>query len=108
MIRTESRRAREVQHSLDSDSDVSGRSFHELIVTDLTPELRNITVPVTVLYVTPTGAPLTDEQLDGYYAMAYSTVPDHRLVRIPDSAHFIMFDQPARFLSEIDAFLSAE
>lgn len=108
MIRTESLRAAEVQHSLDSDSDVSGRSFHELIVTDLTPELRNITAPVTILYVTPTGAPLTDAQLDAYYAAAYSTVPSHRLVRVPDSAHFIMFDNAPFFFGQVDAFLSAE
>lgn len=108
MIRTEDRRPQAVQHSLDSNSDVSGRAFHELIVTNLTPELARITAPVTVLYVTPTGAPLTDAQLDAYYTAAYSTVPRHRLIRVPDSAHFIMLDQPARFFSEIDAFLSAE
>ncbi len=108
MIRTESLRAAEVQHSLDSDSDVSGRSFHELIVTDLRPELANITAPTTVLYVTPTGAPLTDAQLDTYYQLSYASIPGVRLVRIPDAAHFIMFDNPTRFFAEVDAFLSAE
>jgi pimeloyl-ACP methyl ester carboxylesterase len=27
-------------------------------------------------------------------------------VRIEDSAHFIMFDQPARFYAEVDSFLA--
>ena len=108
MIRTESLRAAEVEASLASDSDVSGRSFHELIVTDLRPELANITAPTTVLYVTPTGAPLTDAQLDAYYQLSYASIPGVRLVRVPDAAHFIMYDNPTRFFAEVDAFLSAE
>jgi len=106
MVRTESLREGPIQHSLDSDLDVVGRSFHELIVTDLRPELANITAPTTVLYVTPTGAPLTDAQLDAYYALSYANIPGARLVRVPDSAHFIMFDNPTRFFAEVDAFLS--
>lgn len=108
MVRTESMREGPIRHTLESDYDVVARAFHELVVTDLTPELVGITAPTTVLYVTPTGAPLSDAQLDGYYALAYAGLPNHRLVRIPDSAHFIMFDNPARFLAEVDAFLSPE
>lgn len=108
MIRTESLRAAEVEHSLASDRSVSARSFHELVVTDLRPELPRITAPTTVLYVTPTGAPLTDAQMDMVYAASYAGLAGVRLVRIPDSAHFIMFDNPTRFFSELDAFLSPE
>jgi pimeloyl-ACP methyl ester carboxylesterase len=108
MIRTESLREGPIQHTLDSDYDVAGRSFHELVVTDLRPELANIVAPTTVLYVTPTGAPLTDAQLDAYYVMSYANIPGVRLVRVPDAAHFIMFDNPTRFFAEVDAFLSPE
>ena len=108
MIRTESLREGPIQHTLNSDYDVAGRSFHELIVTDLRPELAHITAPTTVLYVTPTGAPLTDAQLDVFYQLSYQTLPTHRLVRIPEAAHFIMFDNPTGVLAEVDAFLSTE
>jgi pimeloyl-ACP methyl ester carboxylesterase len=108
MIRTESLREGPIQHTLNSDYDVAGRSFHELIVTDLRPELAHITAPTTVLYVTPTGAPLTDAQLDVFYQLSYQTLPTHRLVRIPEAAHFIMFDNRSRFFAEVDAFLSTE
>ena len=108
MVRNEAMRESPTQHVLDSDYDVAGRSFHELIVTDLRPELSNITAPVTVLYVTFAGAPLTDAQLDAYYVASYASVPGARLVRVPDAAHFIMFDNPTRFLAEVDAFLSPE
>ena len=108
MVRTESMRVGPVQHSVDSDLDVVARSFHELIVTDLRPELANITAPTTVLYVTPTGSPLTDAQLDEYYRLSYANIAGVRLVRVPDAAHFIMFDNPSRFMAEVDAFLSPE
>lgn len=108
MVRTEGLREAPIQHVLDSDYDVVARAYHELIVTNLMPELANITAPTTVLYVTPTGAPLTDAQLDGYYQASYASIPQHRLVRIPDSAHFIMLDNPVVFFAEVDAFLSPE
>jgi pimeloyl-ACP methyl ester carboxylesterase len=33
-------------------------------------------------------------------------VPHKTLVRVDDSRHFIMFDQPAKFDAAIDAFLA--
>ena len=91
--------------SLDSDPGVSARSLHELIVTDLGPELPRITAPATVLYVTPKGVPLNDAQMDAVYKMAYAPLKGAQVKRVPDSAHFIMWDQPARFQAEVKAFL---
>ena len=67
---------------------------------------RAITVPVTVLYVTPAGVPFTDAQIDAVYKSAYTPLEGVKLVRIPDSAHFIMSDNPERFQAEMKAFLS--
>ncbi|WP_029086084.1 alpha/beta fold hydrolase [Brevundimonas aveniformis] len=108
MIQTEARREQAIQHILNSDYDVAGRAFYELIVTDLRPELTRISVPMVVLYAPPAGVPMTDAQLDALYTTSFVTRPATRLVRIPDSAHFIMFDNPTRFFSELDAFLSPE
>jgi pimeloyl-ACP methyl ester carboxylesterase len=105
MVRTEALRAEPLADSMASDSDVSGRAFHELIVTDLGPELPKIVAPTTVLYVTPTGAPLTDAQMDGFYRAAYAPLKGAQLKRIPESAHFIMLDAPDRFSQELRAFL---
>ena len=91
--------------SLASDMGVTGKAYHELIVTDLRPELAGITAPTTVLYVTPKGAPVTDAQMDGYYTASYAKLKGAKLVRVPDAAHFIMLDNPARFQSEVKAFL---
>ena len=106
MVATESMRAGPLQDSIASDRNVSARAFEELVVTDLRPELRNIRVPVTVLYVTPRGAPLTDAQIDQYYTASYANLSGARLQRVPDSAHFIMFDQPELFTREVRTFLA--
>lgn len=106
MVRTEALRADIVGHSLASDPAASGQAMYDLVTTDLRPDLARIKAPVTVLYVTPTGAPVTDAQMDQFYAMSYAGAPQAVLKRIPDSAHFIMLDSPEAFRREMKAFLA--
>lgn len=106
MIRTEPLRAGAIEQSLASDAGVSSRGMYDLITTDLRPELADIKVPVTVLYVRAPNAPLTDEQMDAVYKASYANLPQAELKRIPDSWHFVMFDAPERFAAEVKAFLS--
>lgn len=105
MVKAEAKRAAVLESAVKSDRAVTAQAFHELIVTDLGPELPNIAVPVKVLYVTPAGIPFTDAQIDDFYRMVYAPVKQVELVRIPDSAHFIMYDNPERFVAELKAFL---
>lgn len=105
MIDTVAMRPGALKDSVSSDQDVSARSMHELIVTDLTPELAHITVPTTVLYITPKAPGLTEEKIDALYQMAYTPLNGVKLKRIPASAHFIMWDQPAVFQAEVKSFL---
>jgi pimeloyl-ACP methyl ester carboxylesterase len=105
MVKTESLRPMAVRHSLDSDLSVSAQAFYDLVTTDLTPELRNIRVPMTVLWVHPPGAPVTQEQMAGFYRMAYAPNAQARVVNVPDSRHFIMWDAPYFFQRELRAFL---
>ena len=107
MINTENRRELALGHMRESDQQVSAAAFRELIVTDLRSELPAITAPVTVLYVKFNDARMTNELTDLIYTMSFASRPGTVLKRIDDSAHFIMFDQPERFNSEVDAFLSA-
>ncbi len=105
MINNTAMRPAGLDDALKSDQDVASRAYHELITTDLTPELKNIAVPTSVLYVVPNGAPVTPEQMDGFYKMAYSSIKDVQLKRITASAHFIMWDQPEQFQAEVKNFL---
>jgi pimeloyl-ACP methyl ester carboxylesterase len=106
MVKTESMRPATVAQSLASDPGVSAQGFYDVIVSDLRPDLANIHVPLTVLYVLPAGAPLTAEQIDGFYRLSYAGAPQAVLKRIPDSYHFIMFDQPDVFRRELREFLA--
>lgn len=106
MIATESERPAAINDTMTSDRFAAANAFHELIVTDLRPELKNISVPLTVLYVQPQGAPLTEAQLDQYYALSYANVPNRTIKRIANARHFIMFDQKQVFEAEITAFMA--
>ena len=106
MVRTESARPVILEHARVSDVDVSANAFHELIVTDLRPELSQIDVPFTALYVIPPQAPVTPEQYEGFMRMSYANIPQARLIKIEDSYHFIMIDQFDRFMSEVRTFLA--
>lgn len=107
MVDTEAMRAGAIDDSMKSDAGVSTRAFRELLVTNLIPELSKISKPVTVLYVQPKTVPIPAEQFDYVYRSAYAPVKQLTLKRIPDSAHFIMWDQPQRFQGEVKAFLAA-
>lgn len=106
MVRTEPARPAIVEHSLASDPAASGQAMYDLVTTDLRPDVARIKVPLAVLYVTPHGAPVTDAQIEQFYAMSYSGAPQAALKRIPGSYHFIMIDEPAAFQSELKAFLA--
>jgi pimeloyl-ACP methyl ester carboxylesterase len=107
MVKTESERPAVAAASMASDSAVSAQSFYDLIVTNLVPDVANIRVPLKVLYVQPAGAPLTPEQIDNFYRLSYRGAPHAVLTRVPDSYHFIMFDQPAFFQTALREFLAA-
>ncbi|HEU5163791.1 MAG TPA: alpha/beta hydrolase [Thermoanaerobaculia bacterium] len=88
-----------------SDSRTVANAFHELLVLDLRPELSRISAPVTVLYVQSPQAQGTPAQFDASMKALYANVPNVRLVRIDGSRHFIHWDQPQRFLHEVDAMM---
>ena len=106
MVRTESLRPGVLDQSLASDAAVSAQGFYDLIVTDLRPEQRNISAPMTVLWVHPPNAPISAEQMAEAYRLSYANVPHAVVRRITDSYHFIMFDQPEVFRRELRTFLA--
>jgi pimeloyl-ACP methyl ester carboxylesterase len=105
MTRDEAAKVKLVQGVRDSHRPTVGNAFHELIVTDLRPELSRITVPFSVLYVLPANVPTPPGQFDAAMRKLYANAPKARLTRIDDSNHFIQIDQPARFVTEVDALM---
>jgi pimeloyl-ACP methyl ester carboxylesterase len=105
MTRTEAMRPALVRYARDSDRRTVANAFHELIVTDLRPELARIAAPMTVLYVVPPNVPMTPEEFDRAIRQSFANAPRTGFVKIDNSNHYIQIDQPARFVAEVDAFM---
>jgi pimeloyl-[acyl-carrier protein] methyl ester esterase len=89
-----------------SDHGAVNRALADDLELDLRPGLSAVTMPVTMLYPdnVPNGAPAA--VMDGFYGGAYAALPAKTLVRIDNSRHFIMLDQPDVFAAALDAFLA--
>lgn len=107
MVDTVAMRAGAFDDSFSSDQDVAARAFHELILTDLGPELGRINAPTTVLYVLPKARGMTEAKVDGWYKAAYAPLTSVTLKRVDGSAHFIMWDQPEQFQNEVRTFIAS-
>jgi pimeloyl-ACP methyl ester carboxylesterase len=88
-----------------SEKSVVARALYEILTTDLRPQLREIKIPVTILYAWDASTSIPQTLADGLYRDNYAPLPDKTLVRIEDSCHFIMLDQPERFAAQAEAFL---
>ena len=87
-----------------SDPDLVARATHELALTDLGPTLPKIQAPLTVVYASPDAG--RNGVTDRTYATGYARKKGVRLVRIDQSGHMIMYDQPAKFRTALKAFLA--
>jgi pimeloyl-ACP methyl ester carboxylesterase len=83
----------------------SPMQMHEIILTDMRPELPRVNVPLTVLYVQPTNVPSSAEEFDVAMRQMYSNASNATLVRIDNSNHYIQLDQVGRFVEAVDAFM---
>jgi pimeloyl-ACP methyl ester carboxylesterase len=93
---------------MESDAAVSGQAMYDLLLLDLRPALKEIKVPMSVLWVRAPNAPVTDAQMAQFYKYSYASAPQAKLTQVPDAYHFIMWDAPAAFQREVKAFLGAK
>ncbi len=105
MSATEAGRAQVKAWTRTADARVAGQLFYDDITIDLRPELGAITAPLTMLYPVDATA-LSPDNVDALYKGAFASANTASLVRIDDSRHFIMLDQPAVFAKAVDIFLA--
>jgi pimeloyl-ACP methyl ester carboxylesterase len=104
MVKTESKRPEVIFWTVNSDRHTLTNAMYEDMTTDMRPELAKIEVPIVLLYPYDKDKQnLADT--DKTYREAYATAPHATLVRIDDSAHFIMLDQPQKFDDQVQKFL---
>lgn len=110
MVRTEGERPAQIAASLASDSAVATRGFTDLLRLNLLEDVGRIRAPLVVLYVTPVAAPgapaIDPAQIDRAYQLSYRAAPQAVVRRVPDSAHFIMFDNAPFFQAQLREFLT--
>jgi pimeloyl-ACP methyl ester carboxylesterase len=88
-----------------SDKSVVARFMYEDMTTDIRSELHKIKAPVTILYPWDALSGFPQAATDQLYQENYSALPNKTIIRIDDSFHFIMLDQPEKFADEVDKFL---
>jgi pimeloyl-ACP methyl ester carboxylesterase len=93
------------QWAIDSDKAVVAQATYEDMTTDLRPKLPEIKTPITVLYPWDSAHGFAESATASLYEGNFAALPNKKLVRIPNSFHFIMLDQPEAFASQVNAFL---
>ena len=109
MTNRESERQGIVDASLASDQAVAAQGFADLARTSLLEDVARIRAPLVVLYTDPGGAAqmgFPPERIDTVYQMSYRAAPHAVVTRVPNTAHFIMYDNPAFFQAQLRTFLT--
>lgn len=88
-----------------SDKSVVARAMYEAMTTDIRPQLHKIKTPVTILHAWDSLTGIPQASGDHLYQINYTALPNKKIVRMDDSFHFIMLDQPDKFAAAVDMFL---
>jgi N-formylmaleamate deformylase len=89
-----------------SDPHTSARLIMDMSGTDLRDDAAKIKVPVLALTAWETGYNVPAESIRSTWAKQYAAVPDFTLQMITPSRHFIMYDAPELFYSELNTFIA--
>jgi N-formylmaleamate deformylase len=74
-----------------------GDAIFEMVTTDLTERVKEITAPVLVI--------AADGGYQSRIRAQIQTIPDHEMIVLPHTHHFVMYDAPDSFFKIIDKFL---
>lgn len=106
MTRDPATRAAMVEWSMTSDRRALASAIREVMTTDLRPGLAAMTTPVWAVYAADADGGAPPALADATWGREYAPLPGVRMVRVDDSRHFIMADQPERFAAIVDQFLA--
>ncbi|MEN5169671.1 alpha/beta hydrolase [Brevundimonas pondensis] len=105
MMRSAAGRAAMVEWSIASDRHAMASAIRDVMTTDARPGLAAMTTPVWAVYAADAEGGVPAVMADGMWAREYAALPGVKLVRVDDSRHFIMNDQPERLDALVDEFL---
>jgi pimeloyl-ACP methyl ester carboxylesterase len=95
-----------------SDPDAIAQWIRAALSLDLTPDLKNITVPLTAIVpFDPTIDPYQGFRTEAAKRSAYDSwvahAPIATVILLAPSRHFVMFDQPEEFEAALESVLTA-
>jgi pimeloyl-ACP methyl ester carboxylesterase len=94
------------QYDIDSDRTVFANTMAEDLTTDLRGDVATIKTPALVMFAVDASAKQPDPaQYEAVVRSTYKPMPNVTLLKIEDSKHFIMYDQPAKMDAAIESFL---
>jgi pimeloyl-ACP methyl ester carboxylesterase len=92
--------------SIASDPAVVAEALYEDLLTDMRPKVAGIKTPTLVLYEYDAATKMPDASVyEGLVKDGYQGMPNVTLVRVEDSRHFIMYDQPVKFDAALEGWL---
>lgn len=94
-----------VAWSLASDRKAVAKAISEVMTLDARPGLAAMKTPVTALYAVDAEGALPPAVVGALWMREYDALPGVKLVRVENSRHFIMTDQPEVFAKAVDGFL---
>jgi len=106
MMRNEAGHAAMVEWSMMSDRHAMASAIRDVMTTDARPGLAAMTTPVWAVYAADADGGVPGAMADGMWSREYAALPGVKLVRVDDSRHFIMNDQPERLDALVDEFLA--
>lgn len=96
-VRDQTKRQLLIDDMRSSDPSIGAQVLYEVMIADLRPELADITAQTLVVFAQPAQAQdMTPQEVTGFYASQYGTIPDVTFEFVPNSGHYVMLDQPER------------
>ena len=80
-------------------------AIRDVMTTDVRPGLAGMTTPVWAVYAADADGGTPAAMADAMWSGEYAALPGVTLIRVDDSRHFIMADQPERLAAIVDRFL---
>jgi len=106
MMRSEAGRAAMVEWSMTSDRHAMASAIRDVMTTDARPGLAAMITPVWAIYAADANGGTPVAMADAMWSREYAALPGVKLVRVDDSRHFIMTDQPERLAVLVEEFLA--
>jgi pimeloyl-ACP methyl ester carboxylesterase len=107
MIATESKREKVIEMGMKSNSKMIGQAFYEMYTTDLRADMEKIKAPVLVLgaWYAYRNYGATREITTVNYESQTNNIPKVKLAIADTAYHFIFYDEPQWFYSQVNEFL---